>query len=281
MSEYADISKLTENFAQMRTYSDADIESILFPRTALNEGLLATTTMSDIQRKLNQASFKRSRYILHGTTLSEYVRAKRIPRGLRIQKPPTLGRQDPEFCQQWCQILNKASLDLTVLIIQHTQKQLASIDTEINAHTAQLQSMMTPEDLTKLKEEIKVSTDKYEQELNKTKLAKFRRDTLDYKNDNVYPWLKGPTDDTLRRPHSAGAPTSESSASDLPSDSDGDFLDPPRAHWETARLYQHTTGPARSTGGARGRGRTREKPASTNLRPTRQSERSRKKVTYY
>lgn len=280
MSDYADINKLTENFAQTRTYSDADIENILFPRMTLNENFLATTTKADFQHKLKHASLKRSRYALHGTTLSEYVRIKRIPRGLRIQKRPTLGRHDPEFCQQWCEILNKASLDLTVLVIQHTQKQLASIDAEINEHTTKLESMMSSEDLTQLKEEMKAAIDRYEQDLTKTKLSKFRRDTLDYKNDNVYPWLKW-IGDTRRRTRTGGAYTSESSASEFQSDSDGDFLDNPHSYWERARQGQHNTDPARPTGGARGRGRGRDHQTSAHLPPTRQSNRSKKKVTYY
>lgn len=37
-------------------------------------------------------------------TLSEYLRSKLIPRGLRIQKAPTLGYRDQAFCTKCCEI---------------------------------------------------------------------------------------------------------------------------------------------------------------------------------
>lgn len=100
MANFVNINSLTDNYVQTRSFSDADIENILFPPTALHESLIATTTTVDLNRKLKPLLLKKSRYVLHGITLTEYMHAKRIPRGLCIQKPPTLGSQDPMLCQQ-------------------------------------------------------------------------------------------------------------------------------------------------------------------------------------
>ncbi len=70
---------------------------------------------------------KETRLTLHGTILSEYWRASRIPGGLRIQKSPTIGGEDPDFCKRWCKIMNKASLDLILLVVEYTQKELKKI----------------------------------------------------------------------------------------------------------------------------------------------------------
>lgn len=80
--------------------------------------------------KLKSLYLKETRPQLHGTTLSEYVRSKRIPRGLRIQKA-TLGRKDEDFCIKWWEVLNKASLDLKVLIFEHTHQERTKTKTEI------------------------------------------------------------------------------------------------------------------------------------------------------
>lgn len=66
----------------------------------------------------------------HGSTLSDYVRDKIIQRGLHIQKEPTVGWHNQEFWPKWCGIFKKASLDLNVLVIDLTQKELTSMQTE-------------------------------------------------------------------------------------------------------------------------------------------------------
>lgn len=32
--------------------------------------------------------------------------------------------EDSEFCKRWCVIMNKASLDLILLVVEYTQKEL-------------------------------------------------------------------------------------------------------------------------------------------------------------
>lgn len=281
MANFADINCLTDNYAQTRTFTETDVENILFPPTALTESFSAASTTTDLNRRFKRLSLKKSRYFLHGTTLSEYVRAKKIPRGLRILKRPTLGRHDPEFCEKWCQILNKASLDLTVLVVEHTQKKLAAIKTEMDTLTTELQSAMSPEDLSKLKDDLKITIEKYEQDLSRSKLTKFKRDTLDYKNDNVYPWLKYQDGPARRRtrPRDRDTDVSDSSASDMFTDSDGDFLGPPRAFGEHAQRHHLS---AHGGGGAEGtRGGARTRTSRPHNAPTRQSNRNRRQVNFY
>lgn len=281
MATFADINKLTDNYASTRTYTEADIENILFPQSGLSESLASADMTVDLQRRFKRLSQKRSRYTLHGSTLSEYVRSKRIPRGLRIQKVPTLGRHDPEFCEQWCQILNKASLDLTVLVIEHTKKRLSSLETEIGEITSQLESVTPPEDFTKLKEEMKSAMDRYEAEIMKQKLSTFRRDTMDYKTNNIYPWLKENAERPRRRVRFGDVHTSESSASEFLTDSEGDFLDHPRANRDTRPPHPQADAPQRP-GGAGGRAKPQGRGAAThNNQPTRWSSRPRKKTVFY
>lgn len=68
---------------------------------------------------------------MHGSTLSEYWRNKKIPRGLRIQKAPTLGKSDENFVKRWGEILNKCSLDLMLLIIDQVSTEAGMVKTEI------------------------------------------------------------------------------------------------------------------------------------------------------
>ena len=164
---------------------------------------------------------------LHGATLSEYVRAKRIPRGLRIQKPPTLGRTNENFCAKWCEILNKASLDLTVLVIQYTQSELSATQELIDEIQNTISNTVNPDTLTTIEQDVKSTVAKYKETTQLTKLKKFKRDTMNYKNNRVYPWLtySPSTARQKKRVHFNDQPSYTSgSSSEYQSDSDGSFL---------------------------------------------------------
>lgn len=68
---------------------------------------------------------------LHGSTLSEYWGSKQIPQGLCIQKPPTTGKENEDFNKRWCEILNKRSMNLILLIIEEVSKQKKDIEKQI------------------------------------------------------------------------------------------------------------------------------------------------------
>lgn len=48
-----------------------------------------------------------------------------------FQKAQTIGRDNPEFCAKWCEILNKASLDLTFPVFEYTQKEIEKVNSQI------------------------------------------------------------------------------------------------------------------------------------------------------
>lgn len=56
---------------------------------------------------------------------------KRIHRGLRIVKSPIIGKDNENFCDKWCAILNKFAFDLMALTVQELSTQLSQIKEEI------------------------------------------------------------------------------------------------------------------------------------------------------
>lgn len=73
---------------------------------------------------------------LHGYTLSECWHDKPIPQGLRIQKAPTIGKESQDFVKKWCDILNKCSMDLMLLITEEVTKQKEDALKDISNHEA-------------------------------------------------------------------------------------------------------------------------------------------------
>lgn len=52
---------------------------------------------------------------------------KSVFRGLQNEKAPTTGKENTEFGQSWCKILNHSSVDLMLLTVEPASKELSSI----------------------------------------------------------------------------------------------------------------------------------------------------------
>lgn len=204
--------------AETFAFSTADAERILFPATNQQDAYPLST--EEMKMKLMHLKKKEIRMKLHGSTLSEYWRNKRIPQGLRIQKPPTIGKENEDFNKRWCEILNKCSMDLILLIIEEVSKQKKDIEKQIENQEINMKEKLG-ENFTQICDTTKQTLKEFEEYLMTTKLRKYRRDAYDYEHGDVYKWMNGnehqggPTQQRHRQ-HSS----SISTESDLPSETD-------------------------------------------------------------
>ncbi|XP_073442056.1 uncharacterized protein [Dendrobates tinctorius] len=127
-------------------------------------------------------------YDLHATTLAEYHKLDRIPRGLRSHLRPTLFSDKPEFCERFQQILNKCSLDIILLTIDFLYTAITETSTKIASIEEQLSSTLSKSDWQNLKTKTDKSLDENRKTLQDRKRAKFQRDADDYTYDRVYRW---------------------------------------------------------------------------------------------
>ncbi|OCT64523.1 hypothetical protein XELAEV_18045622mg [Xenopus laevis] len=127
---------------------------------------------------------------LHSDTLIEYLKVKRIPRGLRLGIKPTLCKEDPAYCRNWDKILNKCSLDLMTLTVEGVQSKLSKLRIDISSIKQKLQSSYSDINLDELDAKLRDTVDKHRVEILKVKLDKLRRDTIDYQEDRVYNWRR-------------------------------------------------------------------------------------------
>ena len=103
-----------------------------------------------------------------------------------------MGRDnDGEFSKKWHEILNKASFDLMLLIIQHSDNERAKARSELVVLEREMSAKLTPNELKEMKDNCAALLSSYEKQLTEVKIYKFRRDTLDYKYDRVYNWRSG------------------------------------------------------------------------------------------
>lgn len=191
---------------------------------------------------------------LHTVTRSDYVRQGIIPRGLRWQKEPSLGQRTDDFCERWCAILNKCSIDLMTLIVDQLKKDFSEMDNTIKDKRTALQIAVNDDGIfNELMKTNQALQDKLSTEIKELKIKKFNQDKKDKAEDKVYFWRNpdkgGPapphgrrrSDDTYFDP----PPSDQHSTTSASSASSGSFF------------IQRETGPTEGRGWPQARASTR------------------------
>lgn len=169
-------------------FSDEDIARILMEDSLFNDNS-AKDYARPSTKCLEKLLERETKLYLHGVTLSDYLRVKRIPRGLRIVKSPIIGKDNVSFCDKWCEILNKCAFDLMALTVQEISAQLVNIRKETDEVKIQL-SVEYPdkEQLDSALLECNQRIAELKKEIIASKKSKFNRDATDYANNRVYQW---------------------------------------------------------------------------------------------
>ncbi|XP_044143779.1 uncharacterized protein LOC122933085 [Bufo gargarizans] len=169
------------------SFADADAERILSQVTSTSEFLNIPT--SEFQKRHWERERRRlTSYELHATTLAEYFKVKRIPRGLRVHLRPTFFPNDPENSRDFEKIINKCSYDLILLTINRIHTAVTELQTQISVTEQQLRDSLTSEEFGKLKESVDTYISTYRRETEEKKRSKFLRDSEDYHLNRVYKW---------------------------------------------------------------------------------------------
>ncbi|CAJ0935756.1 unnamed protein product [Ranitomeya imitator] len=200
----------TDTFA----YDLATSSTILSQVTGSNE-FLRTPVHELRTRDFERESRRLISYDLHSTTLAEYHKQSKIPRGLRCNLHPTLFSDNPEYCEKYKKILNKCSLDIIVLTVEYLQKAIAETKQNIQTIETQLTATLSSAEWTTLKEKTEKALAEHRKNLQERKRQKFQRDSEDYSNNRVYKWTDSSTTrNPWRRPRFPRNNGSFSSGSD-------------------------------------------------------------------
>ncbi|CAH2221848.1 Hypothetical predicted protein [Pelobates cultripes] len=169
-----------------------EAESILWPNTTAD--LTHTDSIKDLYNDLMKLKRREVDLDLHGIFISDYYRAKRIPRGFRVRNSPTIGRQNPEFCKKWIGIANKCSLDWMIIVVEEVKNELVFTKESINkfemSHVTTLNATTSTQYMVKLQDEIM----RYRNDLirfKKQKVEKVEKVNFDYTHHQVYHWISG------------------------------------------------------------------------------------------
>ena len=174
-----------------REFSTEDYDRILLKETLFTNGqaaqLTETNATTTTKKTLRKLYSREARLFLHAVSLSDYLRHKRIPKGLRLEKSPMIGKESEVFCQKWCEITNKCSFDLMALTIEECTTQLNSVRASIQDNLKIIENIDN-QVLTEIKKDLEEYKIKVEKEIKAKKVWKFQRDANDYEKNEVYAW---------------------------------------------------------------------------------------------
>ncbi|XP_041423394.1 uncharacterized protein LOC121395009 [Xenopus laevis] len=169
-------------------YDEADIGRILSKIDAVN--LLSTQDIvtTDTEKDLFNLRRKEIHTSLHVSSLAEYIKVKRIPRGLRLDIKPNLCAENNLLQQRWHEICNKCSQDLMLLTVETLTEKLVDIRTEVQKYKEQLLLEKGKDQAEKVISEQERALAKLRETIILRKRNKFERDARDYREGREYTW---------------------------------------------------------------------------------------------
>ncbi|XP_041418713.1 uncharacterized protein LOC121393672 [Xenopus laevis] len=185
---FTDIGTLTARKADSLAYTQAEVNDIISKFSSNSFDL--DTDKNALMQRLEFLYKKEISLQLHSDTLIEYLKVKRIPRGLRLGIKPTLCKEDTTHCKNWEKILNKCSLDLMTLTVEGVQTKLMKLRVDINVVKQKLQAALNEGEMNNFETQLRDMTAKHKSDLLKVKMDKFKRDTIDYQEERVYNWKR-------------------------------------------------------------------------------------------
>lgn len=105
-----------------------------------------------------------------------------------------------------------------LLVIEHANEAISKVRAEITDVQNEMKSKFDTQQLKEIDDRCTALLDSNRKELLEVKLRKYRRDTLDYKNNRVYQWLSNPVPAWIMR---TSRQTTDSLSSGLSTDESG------------------------------------------------------------
>ncbi|OCT60421.1 hypothetical protein XELAEV_18046443mg [Xenopus laevis] len=90
------------------------------------------TNMQTLFKQLQKVSIKETKLWWEITTLQNYIKVKRVPRGLRIKKFPAFEVQDKDVMTEWYEALTDCSLKLMGILVTKYQTEQVRLEVEIS-----------------------------------------------------------------------------------------------------------------------------------------------------
>ncbi|KAJ1109637.1 hypothetical protein NDU88_006997 [Pleurodeles waltl] len=129
--------------------------------------------------------------VLHGTIMTEYLRANISPNGLIVTNVPRIFLQDLQFRLDWSQISWKCTRDWLILIINTSKRLADSITIQISITEAAMKTTVQLAQFKSRLTEINTELNETKEYLTRQKINKLQKDTKRFNREKVYLYTKG------------------------------------------------------------------------------------------
>ena len=123
--------------------------------------------------RLDRLRDKEDRYESHIGFLRECLKAKVVPKGLRIDLEPSIGNNDEDFCAKWYARLQEFSLTLMNDILEYSEKIEKTTTDKVSAEKEELKKSMNADDFKEVTEVLNQNSAQRKKQLSLTKKKKF------------------------------------------------------------------------------------------------------------
>ncbi|KAM4030975.1 uncharacterized protein ACNLHF_018559 [Anomaloglossus baeobatrachus] len=121
-------------------------------------------------------------------SMENYLLAKIVPRGLRIQTYPTFPLEDENLTKRWMDASLTCSNEFMRIIVDKNTTLLSALDSELE----ELQKTMTKDieepTVNNFFMELDKDIEKWEMEISQLKGKKFHRDVADFESQKIFRW---------------------------------------------------------------------------------------------
>uniref|UniRef100_A0A1B8Y7H0 Uncharacterized protein n=1 Tax=Xenopus tropicalis TaxID=8364 RepID=A0A1B8Y7H0_XENTR len=179
----------TQPDQQSLTFAYSEVEAARIIESSKGSStFLLSLSNQDVIKDYEREKRKLIGLELHVITLTEYYRAKRIPRGLRVSLRPTIFKDNVEFTTKYEQIVNKCSFDIILLNIEYLQSEVADTKQRLQMIESELKQLAQTEEQQDLLRHTEEILFKHRQSIEERKRHKFLRDEADYNTGRIYKW---------------------------------------------------------------------------------------------
>ncbi|XP_056379811.1 uncharacterized protein LOC130275636 [Hyla sarda] len=173
--------------SHVSSYAEEEVNRILGGLKG-DATFLATPTTIDVKRSFEYESKRLINMELHLTTLGEYYRSKRIPRGMRSRLRPSVYTESVDFKRRFEEISDRYALDIILLNLDHLQSELTAVQARVLDLEQSLPKMLSGDEFSAYMDSNRERLDKFRNEVMDTKKRKWYRDQMDYTKGRVYTW---------------------------------------------------------------------------------------------
>ncbi|XP_069083443.1 zinc finger protein 91-like [Pleurodeles waltl] len=171
------------------SFDDEMVAAILqTPSILNNDGAAPMGSLKEDWDKLSTLKRDLIKTVMHGTIMTEYLRANIAPNGLLVSNIPRIFLQDLAFRKDWAQIAWKCTRDWLVLIINTSRRLADTITIQINSLEGTLRTTVTLAAFKTRLAEINTELNETKVFLTNQKITKLQKDITRFSREKVYPY---------------------------------------------------------------------------------------------